>query len=155
MVHNVVARLPGRDPSRAVLLVAHYDSVPTAAGAADDGSGVAALLETARALRSGPPPRNDIIFLFTDGEERGLLGAQAFLREDPWAYAAGVVLNFDSPGSSSPALMYETSPGNGLLVAHYLAAGAGLRLVAHVRGLAPAAGRQRLPALRGHAASPG
>ena len=106
-----------------MLLVAHYDSVPTAAGAADDGSGVAALLETARALRSGPPPRNDIIFLFTDGEERGLLGSQAFLQDDPWAYAAGVVLNFDSPGSSSPALMYETSPGNGLLVSHYLAAG--------------------------------
>ena len=124
VVHNVVGRLPGSDPSRAVLLVAHYDSVPTAPGAADDGSGVAALLETARALRSGPPPRNDIIFLFTDGEERGLIGSQAFLRDEPWAYAAGVVLNFDSPGSSSPALMYETSPGNGRLIAHYLAAGA-------------------------------
>jgi hypothetical protein len=123
-VHNVAGRLPGRDPSRAVLLVAHYDSVPTAPGAADDGSGVAALLETARALRSGPPPRNDVIFLFTDGEERGLLGAQAFLRDDPWAFAAGVALNFDSAGSSSPALMYETSPGNGLLVREYVAAGA-------------------------------
>jgi hypothetical protein len=123
VVHNVVARLPGRDPSRALLLVAHYDSVPTAAGAADDGSGVAVLLEAARALRLGPSPRNDIIFLFTDGEERGLLGSQAFLRDEPWAYAAGAVLNFDSPGSSSPALMYETSPGNGLLVSHYLAAG--------------------------------
>ena len=149
VVHNVVARLPGHDPSRAILLVAHYDSVPTAAGAADDGSGVAALLETARALRSGPSPRNDIIFLFTDGEERGLLGSQAFLRDEPWAYAAGVVLNFDSPGSSSPALMYETSPGNGLLISHYLAAGRRVRFLAHVRGLAPAAGGQRLPALRG------
>jgi hypothetical protein len=115
-VHNVVGRLPGTDPTRAVLLIAHYDSVPTAAGAADDGSGVAALLEAARALRAGPPPHNDIIFLFTDGEEEGLLGAQGFLRDDPWAYAVGVALNFDSPGSSSPALMYETSPGNGLLV---------------------------------------
>ena len=122
IVHNVVGRLPGTDPSRAVLLVAHYDSVPTAAGAADDGSGVAALLETARALRSGPPPRNDVIFLFTDGEEQGLLGAQAFLRDDPWAYAVGAVFNFDSPGSSSPALMYETSAGNGLLVREYVAA---------------------------------
>ena len=123
IVHNVVGRLPGRDPSRAVLLVAHYDSVPTAPGAADDGSGVVALLETARALRAGPPPRNDVIFLFTDGEERGLLGSQAFLEKDPWAYAAGVVLDFDSAGSSSPALMYETSPGNGELIAQYLAAG--------------------------------
>jgi hypothetical protein len=122
IVHNVVGRLPGTDPSRAVLLMAHYDSVPTAAGAADDGSGVAALLEAARALRSGPPLRNDVIFLFTDGEEQGLLGAQAFLRDDPWAYAVGVALNFDSPGSSSPALMYETSDGNGLLVREYAAA---------------------------------
>ncbi len=115
-VHNIVGRLPGTDSTRAVLLIAHYDSVPTAAGAADDGSGVAALLEAARALRAGPPPRNDIIFLFTDGEEEGLLGAQGFLRGDPWAYAVGVALNFDSPGSSSPALMYETSLDNGLLV---------------------------------------
>jgi hypothetical protein len=121
-VRNVVARLPGRDPSRAVLLVAHYDSVPVAAGAADDGGGVVTLLETARALASGRRPRNDVIFLFTDGEERGLLGARAFLREDPWAYGVGVVLNFDSPGSSSPVLMYETSPGNGLLVREFVAA---------------------------------
>ena len=56
---------------------------PRRAGAADDGSGVAALLETARALRAGPPPRNDVIFLFTDGEERGLLGSQAFLARGP------------------------------------------------------------------------
>jgi hypothetical protein len=115
-VHNVVGRLPGTDPTRAVLLLAHYDSVPTAAGAADDGSGVASLLEAARALTAGPAPRNDVIFLFTDGEEEGLLGAQGFLHDDPWAYTVGVALNFDSPGSSSPALMYETSPGNGLLV---------------------------------------
>ena len=121
-VRNVVARLPGRDPSRAVLLVAHYDSVPVAAGAADDGGGVVTLLETARALAAGPRPRNDVIFLFTDGEERGLLGARAFLREDPWAYGVGVALNFDSPGSSSPVLMYETSPGNGLLVRELVAA---------------------------------
>jgi hypothetical protein len=115
-VRNVVARLPGRDPSRTVLLVAHYDSVPVAAGAADDAGGVATLLETARALSVGPQLRNDVIFLFTDGEERGLLGARAFLRDEPWAYGAGVVLNFDSPGSSTPSLMYETSSGNGLLV---------------------------------------
>ena len=122
MVHNVVGRLPGTDPSRAVLLMTHYDSVPTSSGVADDGSGVVALLETARALRAGPPLRNDVIFLFTDGEEQGLLGARAFLRDDPWAYAVGVAFDFDSPGSSSPALMYEPSPGNGLLVHEYVVA---------------------------------
>ena len=121
IVRNVAGRLPGRDPSRAVLLMAHYDTVPTAPGGADDGTGVVTLLEVARALRAGPPPRNDIIFLFTDGEERGLLGAQAFLRDDAWAFATAVALNFDSPGSSSPALMYETSRGNGLLVKELVA----------------------------------
>ncbi len=113
VVHNVAGRLPGRDTSRALLLMAHYDSVPTSPGAADDGSGVVALLEVARALRAGPPLRNDVIFLFTDGEERGLLGAQAFLRDDAWAFGTAVSLNLDNAGSSSPALMYEVSPRTG------------------------------------------
>ena len=56
-VHNVLARLPGSGGTgRAVLLAAHYDSVPTGPGASDDVAGVAALLETLRALRSSPPP---------------------------------------------------------------------------------------------------
>jgi acetylornithine deacetylase/succinyl-diaminopimelate desuccinylase-like protein len=75
-VRNIVARI-GEGGEKAVLLVAHYDSAPTGPGANDDGVGVATLLETARALKSGPPLRNDVIFLFTDGEEIGLLGAQA------------------------------------------------------------------------------
>ncbi len=74
-VHNVVARLKGTVSSRSVLLAGHYDSVPTGPGASDDGAAVAALLETARALHSGAPFRNDVIFLFTDGEEPGMLGA--------------------------------------------------------------------------------
>ncbi len=122
-VHNIVARLPGTASTRSVLLVAHYDSVAVAPGAADDGSGVATLLEGARALAAGARPRNDVVFLFTDGEERGLLGSRAFLRDDPRSYGVGLVLNFDSPGSSSPALMYETSRGNGLLVHELLTAG--------------------------------
>ncbi len=121
-VHNVVGRLPGRDPTRAVLLVAHYDSVPVSDGAGDNGMGVVTLLEVARALRAGPTPRNDVIFLFTDGEEKGLLGARAFLQHDPLAYGVGVALNVDDPGSSTPSLMYETSPDNGLLVRQFFAA---------------------------------
>ena len=121
-VHNVVGRLPGTSGARSVLLVAHYDSVPAAPGAADDGTGVVGLLETARALRAGDPLRDDVVFLFTDGEERGMLGARAFLRDHPFAYRVGVVLNLDSPGTSSPLLMYETSSDNGRLVREFLAA---------------------------------
>jgi len=118
-VHNIIAVLPGSDTSNALLLVAHYDTVPAAPGAADDGSGVVVLLETARALRAAPQLRNDVIFLFTDGEERGLLGAQAFVDDPAWSGRVGVALNFDSPGSSGPSLMYETSADDGWLVRQF------------------------------------
>ena len=64
-VENVVARLEGTANSKSVLLVGHYDSVPTGNGASDDGAAVGAMLETLRALQSGPPLKNDVIFLFT------------------------------------------------------------------------------------------
>ena len=72
---NVIGRIPGTANSKAFTLMAHYDSVPFGPGAADDGAGVVTLLETARALKAGPPLKNDVIFLFTDGEEAGEVGA--------------------------------------------------------------------------------
>jgi hypothetical protein len=75
-VKNVLVRIDGTEPGRAVLITAHYDSLVTGLGAGDDGMGVAAMLETLRALQAGPPPRNDLIFLFNDGEEPGMLGSE-------------------------------------------------------------------------------
>lgn len=74
LVHNVVATLPGYASTGRVVLAAHYDTTFGTPGAADDKSSVAAMLETARAL-GGEPSRNDIVMIFTDGEEVGLLGA--------------------------------------------------------------------------------
>ena len=88
-VENVVARLEGTNNSKAVVLIGHYDSVPTSPGASDDGSAVAAMLETLRALRAGERLKNDVIFLFTDAEEVGLMGARAFINEHPWAKDIG------------------------------------------------------------------
>src|SRR5205807_735482 len=82
-VENIVARLQGSGTGKSVLVVAHYDSVPLSLGASDDGAGVAVLLETARVLKALPQMKGDIAFLFTDGEEIGLLGAQAFIAEHP------------------------------------------------------------------------
>jgi len=94
-VRNVMVRLPGTGAGRndadpnpasgtlsgrersAVLLMAHYDSVPEGPGASDDGVSVAVILEVARILRTAPPPRNDVILLITDAEEYGLLGVVA------------------------------------------------------------------------------
>src|SRR2546423_5843841 len=72
-VNNILARLPGSEPGRAVMLACHYDSVPAGPGASDDGMAVGALVETMRVLKAGPQLRNDVILLITDGEERGLL----------------------------------------------------------------------------------
>ena len=75
-ISNVLARIPGTHGGRAVLVVSHYDSAPASRGAADDGTAVASMLETAALLSRGPRLRNDVILLFTDGEEWGLLGAR-------------------------------------------------------------------------------
>ncbi len=116
-VENIVARLKGTSSGAdAVALVAHYDSVPAGPGAGDDGAGVAALLETLRALRTGPPLRNDILFVITDGEEDGLLGASAFVAENPAAKDVRVVVNFEARGNAGESQMFETSTGNGRLV---------------------------------------
>jgi hypothetical protein len=113
-VQNILARLPGTNPNgKAVLLMVHYDGVEAGPAAADDGAGCAALLETLRALRARKQPlTNDIIALFTDGEEAGLLGSAAFVREHPWAKDASVVLNFEARGTSGRSFMFETGAGN-------------------------------------------
>jgi len=115
-VQNVLTRLAGSGGSDTLLIMAHYDSVPRSPGASDDGSGVVALLETLRALSAGDPLANDIIFLFTDGEEMGLLGARAFRREHPWADEVDLVFNFEARGGGGPSIMFETGLGtNGLI----------------------------------------
>jgi hypothetical protein len=118
MVENVVAVLPGRDRAKpALVLMAHYDSVPGSPGAADDAAGTAAVLEIARALQAAGSPRaRDVILLLTDGEESGLLGADAFFRAHPLAQRAGFVINLEARGSSGRASMFETGPRNGQTV---------------------------------------
>jgi len=105
-----------------VVLAAHYDSVGAGPGAADDGIGVAVLLESARALSKDPPSERPVTFLFTDGEEVGLLGAEAFVRDAKELAASAVVLNAEARGTSGPSLMFETSQGNAALVEAYASA---------------------------------
>ncbi|MGH3882733.1 MAG: M20/M25/M40 family metallo-hydrolase [Pseudonocardiaceae bacterium] len=115
-VDNIVATLPGRDPTGSVVLAAHYDSVTAGPGASDDGAAIAAMLETVRALRSDDQLRNDLVLLITDGEENGLLGAAAFADQHPLVRQRAVVLNWEARGVSGPSLMFETSRDNAALV---------------------------------------
>ncbi len=118
VVENVVARIEGASPP-AILLAAHYDSVPTGPGAGDDAAGTAVVLETVRALRSGPPISHPVIVLIDDGEEAGLLGAREFVRLSPSAKEARVVLNFEARGNFGQTAMFETSAGNAWLIDAY------------------------------------
>jgi len=124
-VQNIVARLPGQHSTGAVLLIAHYDSVAASTGGNDDGAAVAALLETVRALRAGPPLSNDVVVLLSDAEEAGLLGSVAFFAaRDPLGPGAPIAaaLNFEARGHTGPVLMFETAPDSGWLVREMAAA---------------------------------
>ncbi|MFD1538478.1 M28 family peptidase [Nonomuraea guangzhouensis] len=120
-VDNVVATRRGSDPSGTLLIAAHYDSAAVGPGASDDGAAVAAMLETVRALGAAPL-RNDLVLLMTDGEEDGVLGAEAFVREHPLGRKGGVLLNWEARGVSGPSLMFETSRNNAGLVSTFAAA---------------------------------
>jgi hypothetical protein len=122
-VNNVVARLEGTegdpDSKGAVLLAAHYDSVPAGPGDSDDGTGVAAVLEIARALKTLPAPRHAILLLIDDGEEAGLLGAHAFVDFNPLAKEVRAAVNLDARGTSGPSVMFETGSANDWVVRLY------------------------------------
>jgi hypothetical protein len=119
VVNNVVAKMPGTQPTGAVMIVAHYDSVPSGPGAGDDAASVAAILEAIRALKvSVVPLRNDLMILFTDGEELGLLGASSFVDQHSPRELSDikVVLNFEMRGDYGPSIMFQTSSANSWLI---------------------------------------
>lgn len=124
-VRNVLALLdpstgPGGPPSQepAVMLLAHYDSVPAGPGASDDAAGVASVFEIVRALRSGGALRRPLLVVIDDGEERGLLGARVFCASQ-WRSRVAVILNFEARGTAGQTAMFETSERSAWLVELY------------------------------------
>ena len=125
---NVVALLPGAAPQRAQSLVigAHYDHLglggfgslsPDATGtvhngADDNASGTAVLIEAARALASGPPLTQDILFIAFTGEERGLWGSAHYVNA-PLLPLEGTVamLNLDMVGRVSDDVLTVLGTG--------------------------------------------
>ena len=117
-VENLVGVLPGRDRAQpAVALMAHYDSVPNSPGAADDAAGVAAALEAVRAIAARGVPGRDVMVVITDGEESGLLGANAFFARDPAAKRLGFVVNMETRGAGGRVQMFQTGQDGGGAVA--------------------------------------
>ncbi|MDQ7048912.1 MAG: M28 family peptidase [Enterobacterales bacterium] len=127
-VRNIVVKIKGQDeiqgeldstPS-AILLSAHYDSVDAGYGANDAGMAVATLLEVARILSLEQAPKNTIILLFNEGEEFGLFGAKAFMRQHPLAKTIKLALNVEARGTQGKSVMFETGKNSGWLVNAYL-----------------------------------
>ncbi len=121
-VENILVRLPGTNSTGAIVLDGHYDSGSNSPGAADCGSCVATLLETMRALRASAALRNDVIFVFADGEENGDLGAYAFITQHPWRKDVRLAINFEATGNRGPNLLYSTSPNNRRIIEGFLKA---------------------------------
>ncbi|OIB03429.1 peptidase M28 [Paenibacillus sp. LC231] len=115
---NILGVIKGTGSGKPLLLMSHYDSVSTGPGANDASVSVASLLETARAIQAGPPPQNDIWILLTDGEERGLLGAEVFFR-DPQHLEVGMIANFEARGSKGSSFMFQTSDSNSRIIEEY------------------------------------
>jgi Zn-dependent M28 family amino/carboxypeptidase len=107
---NLIAKLEGRDPklkSEYVVVSAHLDHLGIGApingdriynGAMDDASGVAAVLDIAHRIKSGPRPRRSVLFAIFTAEEKGLLGSHYFAA-NPTVPKKDIVadLNFDMP----------------------------------------------------------
>ena len=116
---NIAATLHGSGHGKKILVMGHYDSEPNSLGAGDDGSACAAMLECARALRAGPPLPADVLFLFTNGEENGLLGATAFAKDTARLQDIGLILNFDGRGDMGQCLMFRTSGDTRWIIGEY------------------------------------
>lgn len=115
---NVIAQTKTGSTSDVVMVGAHLDSVPDGPGINDNGSGVAATLETALQLGSSPQVTNAVRFGFWGAEELGLLGSSNYVGSlDVEALKdIALYLNFDMLGSPNPGYFtydgdQSTAPG--------------------------------------------
>ncbi|MGB4966537.1 MAG: M28 family metallopeptidase [Microgenomates group bacterium] len=107
---NIIARLAGKDTSKYYIVTAHLDSTAAlsgtndpAPGADDNGSGTAAVLETARVLKSmGSQLTSSVEFVLFSGEEQGLYGSDYYTSRITDPSAVQGVFNMDMVGWNQP-----------------------------------------------------
>ncbi|BBY18004.1 M28 family metallopeptidase [Mycolicibacterium litorale] len=109
---NVIAQTKTGSTADVVMVGAHLDSVPEGPGINDNGSGVAAVLETALQLGAEPDVRNAVRFGFWGAEEEGLLGSSDYTQslDEEQLKDIALYLNFDMLGSPNPG--YFTYDGD-------------------------------------------
>lgn len=111
---DYLIKLDAPSTEEGVMFVSHYDSVQTGPGAGDDGISVASMLTVLEETVNRQNYQNDIYFLFTDGEELGLIGANYFVSEYKEEYIDKLkfVVNLEARGNQGSLLMFETSDHN-------------------------------------------
>ncbi|MCX5281623.1 MULTISPECIES: M28 family metallopeptidase [unclassified Streptomyces] len=112
--YNLIADWPGGDTGRVVMAGSHLDSVTAGPGINDNGSGSAAVLETALAVaRSGYQPTKHLRFAWWGAEELGMVGSRYYVNSLTTANRAKIsgYLNFDMIGSPNPGyFVYDDDP---------------------------------------------
>lgn len=119
--YNVVGMLPGTErPQETVIYTAHHDHLGVGEpdsngdrifnGALDNSTGVAHVLEQARAFANAPRTDRSVVFLFVGAEEKGLLGSEYYVANPLYPLGRTVaVLNTDSMGVWGPARDFSIS----------------------------------------------
>ncbi|MFF3751295.1 M28 family metallopeptidase [Streptomyces sp. NPDC002018] len=112
--YNLIADWPGGDPNQVLMSGSHLDSVTSGAGINDNGSGSAAILETALAVsRAQLQPAKHLRFAWWGAEELGLVGSRYYVNNLPTADRAKIsgYLNFDMIGSPNAGyFVYDDDP---------------------------------------------
>ena len=113
--NNVLVRLKGKQ-KEALLISAHFDSVPVSFGATDNGVAVSSAMALVDALSHrvcNDPLEHDVVFNFNNGEEIQLLGSQAFTLH-PWFKDIQVFVNLDGTGTAqgNRAFMFQATDPN-------------------------------------------
>lgn len=108
-LHNQVCTLAGGGP-RSIVVVAHHDQSPeTVQGADNDGSGIAILVHLGQIFGAESPPAHSLVFVSTDGEEYGMLGARRYVRTHPDPERIVAAISLDNLGKRwSNGLKMET-----------------------------------------------
>lgn len=119
---NIIAHIPanGETTGNVIMFMAHFDSISTGSGASDDSIACATMLEAIRyyldKIDNGFVLNNDLAFVFTNGEEHGLLGATQFINKfnkfNNLIDRIKFGVNLESRGTSGTLIMFETSKNN-------------------------------------------
>ena len=109
MVENVASKIPGADPSKAVVLSAHFDSFMSK-GVLDNATGVGVLLELSKRLAERFPAGTyptDIVFVSFNAEECGIEGSRSFYEDLAQRYEEFYNINMDVVGALDKPLAFH------------------------------------------------